>query len=1102
MKESASSLAPRHSVVRVIIKWLGIVELSVVGLALISLCALSLWLNPERLTELINREASQYLNAEIRATDVDYTLWSSFPRFRISTDSIVVRSRTLDSVSPAIRRELPANADFLGSVKSFSGSINVVDLFIGRYVIHDVKAEGLRINLVAVNDSVNNYNIVPSSGQHLKKVPYFRAHLVSLRDPGGIDYVSLATDTKASLDLKGLTIKELHKNTYALALEGDVTARSSGIDILHDFPFALDGDVKLRFDPFGFSLSDYHINLGALHSRLSMSFGMGEDPRVESFEYNISKVNLLSLLGYIPREYIPSLQGLDADMEVEASARLLSAWSLSSPSLPSIGIDFTVPAGEISYTLSQAPPAGSPAPADSLGSAPPAPPVKTYVVAHSPIRGRFVFDGPDPARSSVTVDPFTLSSSGMDVTVDARLTRLTSSPLIDANVGIRADLSQAMSVIPGGSPAKISGHLSSASRLTFSISDFSREALAKGLDDVEVNTDMRISGLHVSAPGGLDLKAASMRLNASAAADALTPEALCHPSSDVIISLAAATVSVPDAGEIKIADSRTIINADIDRDLSPADFSDGLPLSMRTSARSVSYESGSGDDFLRLAVDNLAVKDVASRASVTSFSRMLRDGLDFSASTAVVTTSRDSLRLNGIDMSLAVAPRPGVRSYRLSDPSAPRLRLTHASDCDRSLPHTPELIEVTIPAPLRSALDRWSLHTDLRVASADLHTPGIDQKGILRDLDFSLDEDSVTLRRLYLNAEGMHASVAGAVTNLRPFLLSAPSETCPLKLALTADVDHININALAKAYAESVGGIDHISTSHPATRADSVAVMVPRNIEADIHARVGEISYTNLHLTDVGADIRVARGIADVAHVGLASSFGKGALSLKYDTSDIESMKASGYVALEDVDIVKFFKKFHSLLEMAPEMSNLTGFIGISADFSGDIFPDMSVNVPSANVDMLLTGRHLKVHQSHFIRRITKMMLIRTDNDIHIRNLNVRASIHDNLVQLYPFDFSFDRYRLHMLGVNNFNGRLYYHLAVEESPLHIPFAINIEGMFSKPKLRFGGVHYDIKRGEEVTERDQQQEAFNLVRLMRDFMGAFVRKAAETPTSSH
>ena len=123
-------------------------------------------------------------------------------------------------------------------------------------------------------------------------------------------------------------------------------------------------------------------------------------------------------------------------------------------------------------------------------------------------------------------------------------------------------------------------------------------------------------------------------------------------------------------------------------------------------------------------------------------------------------------------------------------------------------------------------------------------------------------------------------------------------------------------------------------------------------------------------------------------------------------------------------------------------------------------------------------------------------MLIESGDDIHIKDMKVNAGIHDNLLQLNPFDFEFDKYKLHLLGINNFNGKLYYHIAVMQSPIPFPFAINIEGMFHDPKLRFGGPKYNLKRAEEVTSQIEENNNINLVSVARSFMGAFIHKAAE------
>lgn len=335
-----------------LLKAIGITVGALMLLIAVLLAALTFYLDPERLSSLISREGSRYLNADVRVKSVDYTLWSSFPRLRIITDSICVRSRALDSVPSILRDRLPQDADSLGCASGFAGSINVVDLLLNRYVLQDVWLDGLRVNLVALNDSINNYNILPSSGETLRRVPYFSVRELELHHPGALSYISVSGNSRASVRLDTMALRHnagagRHagrdgRNTYRLSIGGVLTASSSGLQVLRDFPFSLDGDLRFRFDPFGVSLSDYAVNLGEIHSHLSMSVGMGDDPRLESFDYRISAVNFMNLLGYIPREYLPALQGIKADMPVSASARLLSSWSFLSDTFPSVEVDFNL----------------------------------------------------------------------------------------------------------------------------------------------------------------------------------------------------------------------------------------------------------------------------------------------------------------------------------------------------------------------------------------------------------------------------------------------------------------------------------------------------------------------------------------------------------------------------------------------------------------------------------------------------------------------------------------------------------------------------------------------------------------------------------------
>lgn len=1066
-----------------ILKWTGIGVGSIIGLVLVTLCGLSLYLSPDRLTTIANREASQYLIADIHAHNISYTLWSSFPRFRITTDSITVRSRSLDSIPSAIRDSLPSDADFLGSLSSFKGSINVIDLFLHRYVIHDVEIDGLRVNLVAYNDSINNYSIIPTTGEPMKDIPYFSADVVRLSHPGALTYYSHASDTKASLQLSDLLLHRKEEsregNSYRLDLGGAVTARSAGISVLHDFPFRLSGDVALRFNPFGVAMTDYGIDLGEIHSKLSMSVGMGDDPRIESFDYRISSVNLMNLLGYIPKEYMPSLQGLQADLPISASARLLSSWSLSSEVFPSIEVDFAAPQGEISYTVSNSNHKG-------MGS------LQTYTLAHSAIKGIFLFDGKDPAKSYLDIPSFTISTSGLEADVRGKITDLENEPLVEGNLGITADIARAMQMLPPVGGMTLSGNLASDTRFSFRLSSFSSEALAQGLMDLRTAGDVEIHDLHIGYPDeGISVYADKFKVNLDEQASALTPEALSNPLSNLSFGLNTARATTP-FGDFKLSGLNISTRAAASGEVTPRRLQEGLPLKFDLQAGSLEYRDSTGS--FRVNAKGIDLRDFVAKTSPNTFKQALSDGLSIKAREATVKSGDGTYSISRPALRLEINERnPGVLDSLPNIFAADPVVSQPATVTPKSAgpAHTPELISFSAPPQLKKFFTSFRFATDFSASRVELDAPGFGDKDYLADIDLSLNEENLNLRSLTLDLSGTPAHMNGKISNLRKFLTEPASVSNPIILDFNADVPRININALSRSYVESKGGEAAVRARPTSSPSDTVAMLIPRNIQADIHAKVGETNYTNLNLTDLVADISVADGVADVKRLGLVSSFGSAEAAFKYDTSDLYHMSAGADLHINNIDIVKFFAKFHSLLEMMPQMKNLSGYISIDGTLNSDIFPTMYLNIPSARADVNVQGRELLVHQNKFIRRITKMMLIRTAGDIHIKDIDVRAAMHDNLLQLYPFNFEFDRYKLHMLGVNNFNGRLYYHIAVEESPVPFPFSINIEGMFHDPKLRFGGPSYDIRRGEEVTSRIQEVNNVNLMHVLRSFLTEFI-----------
>ena len=85
-----------------------------------------------------------------------------------------------------------------------------------------------------------------------------------------------------------------------------------------------------------------------------------------------------------------------------------------------------------------------------------------------------------------------------------------------------------------------------------------------------------------------------------------------------------------------------------------------------------------------------------------------------------------------------------------------------------------------------------------------------------------------------------------------------------------------------------------------------------------------------------------------------------------------------------------------------------------------------------------------------------------------IDSMTVELLVENSQMQLFPFMFNFDRYKLGVLGYNDLNLNFKYHISVLDSPIPFKFGINIYGNPDDMHFRFGGAKYkDGMAGELV-----------------------------------
>ncbi len=1035
-------------------------------LIVVLLCAATWYLTPDRLTEIINREASKTLNADVKATNVRFTVWSTFPHFCIEMDSLRVMSRALKDVPDSIRAKLPANPDYLASTSRMRGGINILKLLKGEIWLRDVEAEALDLNLVAASDSIANYNIWPDTGDDTK-IPYFTAGNLKLTKPRNLRYYSAVTNTTAGIALSGasLTRKESATNSYRLALQGKIDANVEELPILSGFPFTLGGDMDLRFDPFGIKLSEYDVKLGNTTGKVNMALEMGKEIRLNDFSYKLDNFNVMRLLDYLPKKMLPNLSSVNADIIVNATARLTTPYNFSSSTLPSAEVDFNIPDGALTYTIDN----------------------QTLSMRHIGAAARLIFNGENPDASYLDIPGFNLEGEGVDMAVKGKVSDLLGEPTLRFLIQGEADASEASRMIATLRPYGLKGKM-----ITDAIVDFKVSDLKNGtFENIALRGDVSLKDYALRYPeSGISASGNTLTLNFGGEAGELTDTSIDNSIFDLKALSDKLNIR---SGKILV----TVENADISTalsdkgDLAFSNIAGSLPVDflIKTGNIAVSIPG----DTIKLGVHNLKLdgKISADRNSgkARTFSAIL-------SGKSIDCTSPDfKLEMSDINTGLDAS----LMSHTVKSPIYRNHTQWYGDSAIlSSVDHSSEFLTVKLPANIRSVMEGWKTHLSLGIGSGRLSTPSFPADNTFRNFNLEASFDSIVLHSLRLRSRSSALNMNGEVGNLRQFLSAPAWAPAPLRLKLNLDIDTIQINQLAGAYARSKGGAS-LNTSLPdtVTASDTIAMLIPRNLIADINASAKQTRYMNLHLYNLSTGLDIRNGNLNVNGLRISSDFGHAALDFLYNTSDISNLGMEAKLGIMDINVVNFFKNFHTLLLMMPQMKNLSGILSAEMEAKLLIFPDMYINVPSVWADLFIHGRELKVHQDPFIRKITKKMLIRDGGDIHIAAMDVHGSVHDNLLELYPFDFEFDRYKLRMGGLNNFDGKLYYHIGIEKSPVPFPFGINIVGMFHHPEIRFGGATYKNKKGTEITSSVMEHNTINLMQELKTYLREFLRKAAES-----
>ncbi len=1089
-----------------IVKWVIGIAVAAVLLVMLAVGVAVMILTPERLTPLVEKYASEYLDADVKAARVELKYWSTFPRLELTVDSLEVVSRSLAGLPEAEKRGLPQWADSLAAVERFHGGVNILELMRYSVVLDNVELRNPRVNAVIVNDSVANFNIVPPSEpdtvESTHGMPRISIDRFSITGIFPIRYYNAADSVQGDLTLKPSALEGKDAPMYRLTFGGEAGYIAPGLPRLKAVTFGLNGRIDWDYDnPREVALRDFTAELGPVGVKFSTEVEAADEALViKALDAKLQRLDVSKLIAWLPPQWTGAARKVKTNMAIEASVKLKSPYSVGGDKLPALTASLAVPSCRLSY--------------------------RNMLLNEIVVDITADMAGNDLDKATVDVERLKVIGRGVGFETSLSARRFMSDPSVKGwfKGGIRFEnlAPEVWRLMPctmrGTMVADTEFDLrrSMIDRANFHRLNINGEVNLNGftmlMNDKSMDAYVRHARLRFSAgrsvegeAGAIDsLLAVGMRVDTMA----VNMMPLHITGRDLTAGIGVEnrrTSSVPgtivplggrvSAGRIKmvnLSDSSIIALRDI---------------LGRASLRR--YENEARRPQLMFAFDasRIRYRDTVNRLSLADAHVGLqihpnkrprmnaRTGEIFDS----IRAARPELRADSVYNLARAEARAQRRARRLASGDTVRRRRNDGRD----------RIDMRADKETQSLLKWFDASGSVRASRGRLMTPLFPLRNRLSNVDVRFNMDSIIIRDTRLESGRSDFTLNGHVTN---FVDALTKRRGVINVELSIRSDTVDVNELTQAaflgaaYSEAMAqgtaarladndSDEAMQRAVEATAADSVngPLLIPVNVDATLRVRARNIVYSDVLLHRFRGDVLLHDGAVNLRQLSASSDVGSVDLTALYMAPTKDDMSLAMGLNVHNFRIDKFTQMFPAVDSLLPALSSFAGVINSELAVTTDVEPNMDIRLASLNAVLKITGDSLVVMDPETFKTVSKWLLFRDKSRNMIDHMSVQLDVADNQLQIYPFIFNIDRYKLGVMGHNDLAMNLNYHVSVLKSPIPFKFGINIKGTPDKLKIRLGGAK--VKEGmavERVALVDTTR--INLVKEMESVFRRGVRNA--------
>ncbi len=976
---------------------------------------------PDRLTPIARQAAAKFITCEHEIGEVDLTFFSTFPRFGLRADGLLL-----------INPMEGAQSDTVVEAKHLTATVDVMEFLNHKNLhVHEAILDGASVNFFINPNGENNLSVFVSSPDSTEEdttafsLPFNDLQVDGLRvQAKAITFVDAKDTIEASLGTTELGAKAANWDEMLVTLRAhDICAKLKGETYANDLHLTLNAPMAADLNTMHFVLRKATLGINEFELGVDGQVTLGDAIDMDA-TLTTGKWQIKPLLALVPETFTKSLKDLDVDgvLTLEATAR----GKYSENEMPLVSAHLTLDEGEGSY---------KPLP---------------YTLRKLTLNADADLNLNKGQASNVVINSLSAETKQTKIDAKGSVDDLLGNMLIDLKLNLDANLPDFDYFLP--KQMELKGRTKGTAAAKIHLDDLTKMNLHKG----KINADLTLTDIHYQM-------------------DSMIAD----------LGKTHATVQIPNAAPSKPKVNWAAIDLNTDRvDFSMATpLTAKLQKSaIRLEAGNVLSKDPVLYAAVALKSDNPVEVQMDSMGGVIDAPKLSAYAEYNTKDTTVMPVLQASIDCKALDGffkdisgKLQATQLEAAVSGGRKDKSAPRLKAkinTQAVQAKVGDELSAKTGTLALEAAARynakgeNVLLQWNPRLKVNLKRGEVRMPErLPEPVFIPSIEFSYSNRDMDIDNSRIELGKSDLNLKGHVHNIGKWF----RHDTILEGQLEVVSDHCDVNQLMEWFSDDKGSEETEATAkaeetnqQPTANGqepkaeDKDPFLVPKDVNLALLTHMRDVDVFNQNAKDLKGGIYINNGILILDEVGFVCKAAKLQLTAMYRTPRRNHLYVGFDYHMIDVDIDELLSMIPDLEEMMPMLKSFKGaaafHLAAETYLNSQYKPKMSTLRGAAS----LTGKDLVVLDGETFSEISRLLMFNKKTENKIDSINAEITIFKNEIDVYPLCVQMDNYMVALGGRHNTNMTFNYDINVL-SPIYL--GVNVSGSMDDLKIKLAKCKY-------------------------------------------